>query len=125
MPVFQTRLTPELIERYTRSGHWGTETFYQILAQRAEAHPDREAIIDQRQRVTCGELRAGVDHLAAAFQHLGIGPGDVVTIQLPNWIEFAYVFFALEGIGAVANQIGPDFRSRERGDRYVCISSPI
>lgn len=113
MPIFQTRLTPELIERYTRSGHWGTETFYQILAQRAEAHSDREAIIDPRQRVTYGELLAGVNRIAAAFQHLGIGPGDVLTIQLPNWIEFAYVFFALERIGAVANQIGPDFRSRE------------
>ena len=32
MPIFDTRLTPELIERYTHSGHWGTETFYQILA---------------------------------------------------------------------------------------------
>ena len=60
-----------------------------------------------------GELRAGVDRMAAAFQHLGIGPGDVVTLQLPNWIEFAYVFFALERLGAIANQIGPDFRSRE------------
>jgi acyl-CoA synthetase (AMP-forming)/AMP-acid ligase II len=37
----------------------------------------------------------------------------VVTIQLPNWAEFADVFFALECLGAVANQIGPDFRSRE------------
>jgi non-ribosomal peptide synthetase component E (peptide arylation enzyme) len=113
MPVFQTRLTPELIERHTRSGHWGTETFYHILSQRAEGDPNREAIIDPRQRATYGELRARVDRMAVAFQHLGIGPGDVVTIQLPNWIEFAYVFFALERVGAVANQIGPDFRSRE------------
>jgi acyl-CoA synthetase (AMP-forming)/AMP-acid ligase II len=36
-----------------------------------------------------------------------------VTIQLPNWAAFAYVFFACERVGAVANQIGPDFRSRE------------
>jgi non-ribosomal peptide synthetase component E (peptide arylation enzyme) len=113
MPVFQTRLTAELIERHTRSGHWGTETFYHILAQQAAAHPNREAIIDSRHRVTYGELRARVDRMAAAFHYLGIGPGDVVTIQLPNWVEFAYVFFALERLGAVANQIGPDFRSRE------------
>jgi non-ribosomal peptide synthetase component E (peptide arylation enzyme) len=113
MPVFQTRLTSDLIERYTSSGHWGTETFYQILHQRAAAHPDREAIIDHRQRVTYGELRARVDRTAAALQQVGIGPGDVVTIQLPNWAEFAYVFFACERLGAVANQIGPDFRSRE------------
>src|SRR4029453_18537089 len=113
MPVFQTHLTPDLVERYTRSGHWGSETFYQILEQRAAAHPDREAIIDHRQRVTYGELCARVDRTAAALQQLGIGAGAVVTIQLPNWAEFAYVFFACERVGAVANQIGPGFRSRE------------
>ena len=113
MPVFQTRLTPDLVERYMRSGHWGSETFSQILQRQATAHPDREVIIDHRQRVTYGELCARVDRTAAALQHLGIGPGDVVTIQLPNWAEFAYVFFACERLGAVANQIGPDFRSRE------------
>src|SRR5262249_8739336 len=44
---------------------------------------------------------------------LGVGEGDVVTIQLPNWIEFALVFFALERIGAVAVTVSVDFRSRE------------
>ena len=56
MPVFHTRLTPDLVARYTRAGHWGTETFYQLLYHRAMAHPDREAIIDHRQRVTCNWL---------------------------------------------------------------------
>jgi hypothetical protein len=46
MPVFHTRLTPDLVERYTRSGHWGAETFYQLVPQRAATPPDREAIID-------------------------------------------------------------------------------
>lgn len=111
--VFQTRLTPELDDRYTRSGHWGSEIFYEVLARRAAAHPDREALVDRRHRITYGELKAHVDRVAARFAELGVGPGDVVTIQLPNWVEFAYVFFALERLGAVANQIGPDFRSRE------------
>ena len=71
MPVFHTHLTPDLVARYTRSGHWGTETFYQILHQQAAAHPDREAIIDHRQRVTYGEFRPRVDRTAAALQHLG------------------------------------------------------
>jgi non-ribosomal peptide synthetase component E (peptide arylation enzyme) len=113
MPTFETRLTPALIERYTRSGHWGTETFSSILARRAESHPDRVAIVDRAERVTYGELRERVDRVAAGLQALGIGRGDVVTIQLPNWAAFAYVFFACERVGAVANQIGPDFRSRE------------
>src|SRR5881397_4018963 len=113
MPSFKTRLSPALIDRYTRSGHWGHETFYSILASRANAHPDRVAIIDRRGAVTYRELRDRVDRVAAGLHQLGIGPGDVVTIQLPNWAEFAYVFFACERVGAVANQIGPDYRSRE------------
>jgi acyl-CoA synthetase (AMP-forming)/AMP-acid ligase II len=91
----------------------GTERFHDILTRRAAAHPDREAIVDYRQRVTYGELLVRVDRTAAALQSVGVGPSDVVTIQLPNWVEFAYVFFACERIGAIANQIGPDFRSRE------------
>lgn len=110
---FQTRLSPELIERFTRSSHWGSETFYRILEQRAAAHPEREVLTDRRHRVSYGELKARVDRVAAKLGALGIGRGDVVTIQLPNWVEFAYVFFALERLGAVVNQIGPDFRSRE------------
>src|SRR5881409_283290 len=110
---FETRLTDDLIARYQKSGHWGAETFYSILAARAAAHPDRIAIVDRGRRVTYGELRTRVDRVAAGFAALGIGPGDVVTIQMPNWAEFAYVFFALERLGAVANQIGSDFRSRE------------
>ena len=110
---FETRLSDELIERYQQSGDWGAETFYAILARRAATHPDRVAIVDRGRRITYGELRTRVDRVAAGLGALDIGRGDVVTIQLPNWAEFAYVFFALERLGAVANQIGPDFRSRE------------
>jgi non-ribosomal peptide synthetase component E (peptide arylation enzyme) len=110
---FATRLTDDLIARYQQSGHWGSETFYAILSARAAAHPDRIAIVDRGRRVTYAELKTRVDRVAAGFAALGIGSGDVVTIQLPNWVEFSYVFFALERLGAVANQIGPDFRSRE------------
>src|SRR2546427_7850132 len=110
---FETRLTGELVARYQKSGHWGPETFGTVLARRASAPPDRVAIVDRGRRITYGELRTRVDRVAAGLGALDIGRGDVVTIQLPNWAEFAYVFFALERLGAVANQIGPDFRSRE------------
>ena len=62
---FETRLTDDLIARYQKSGHWGAETFYSILAARAAAHPDRLAIVDRGRRVTYGELRTRVDGVAA------------------------------------------------------------
>jgi non-ribosomal peptide synthetase component E (peptide arylation enzyme) len=111
--AFSTRLTDDLIRRYRRSGHWGDETFSAILKRHAGAHPEREALVDRGRRVTYAELLRRVDRVAARLGALGVGPGDVVTLQLPNWVEFAYVFFALDRLGAVANQIGPDFRSRE------------
>ena len=110
---FETRLSDELIERYQQSGYWGAETFYAILARRAATHPDRVAIVDRGRQITYGELGTRVDRVAAGLGALDIGRGDVVTIQLPNWAEFAYVFFALERLGAVANQIGLDCQSRE------------
>ena len=110
---FSTRLTNDMARRYRQAGYWGDETFYAILERHAAAHPDREALVDRRHRVTYAELKARVDRVAAKLGALGVGAGDVVTIQLPNQVEFAYVFFALERLGAVANQIGPDFRSRE------------
>ena len=59
------------------------------------------------------ELRDRVLCCAAFLRRIGIGRGDVVTIQLPNRIAFPVTFFALELIGAVANKVNPDFRVRE------------
>jgi acyl-CoA synthetase (AMP-forming)/AMP-acid ligase II len=102
-----------MIARHTASGWWGKDTIYGLLCARVAAHPQREALVDSRRRVTYAELKDGIDRTAAVLKRHGIGRGDVVTIQLPNWIEFAFVFLALELIGAVANKISPDFRSRE------------
>src|SRR6059036_3758137 len=85
---FETRLTGELIARYQKSGHWGSETFGTILARRASAHPDRVAIVDRGRRVTYGELTTRVDRVAAGLGALGIEAGDVVTIQLPSWAQW-------------------------------------
>src|ERR1700730_18226405 len=129
--AFETRLTSRMIDRYVTGGSWGTQTIYGLLSARVAEHPDREAIVDARRRITYRELKDGIDRTAAFLQAQGIGRGDVVTIQLPNWIEFAFVFLALELLGAVANKISPDFRSREvsyilrfsRSRGYVCPQS--
>src|SRR5215831_5152195 len=110
---FQIVARPELAERYRRSGLWPDRTFFSILAARADAHPGREAFADGVGRITYGELRDRVERCAAFLRRIGIGRGDVVTIQLPNRIAFPIVFFALELIGAVANKVNPDFRIRE------------
>jgi acyl-CoA synthetase (AMP-forming)/AMP-acid ligase II len=111
--AFETRLTPAMAARWRGAGLWSDETFATVLAGRVRATPDREALTDGTRRLTYRALADGIDRMAVRLRALGIGAGDVVTIQLPNWIEFALVFFALERLGAVAVTVSVDFRSRE------------
>jgi cyclohexanecarboxylate-CoA ligase len=51
--------------------------------------------------------------VAAGLRGLGVGAGDVVAYQLPNWWEAAVVFLAAARAGAVVNPVLPIFRERE------------
>lgn len=117
-----------IADAYVAKGYWGTTTFGELLEARAAARPEREVLSDARRRIGSGELWDEVRRCAAVLRRHGVRRGDVVTIQMPNRIEFAVVFFALELLGAVGNQVAPDYRSLElesilrfSGSRaYVC-----
>ena len=111
--AFETRLTPAMAARWRRAGLWSDETFARALARRVRETPEREALTDGSRRLSYRSLAESIDRMAARLRALGIGHGDVVTIQLPNWLEFAFVFFALERLGAAAVTVSVDFRSRE------------
>jgi cyclohexanecarboxylate-CoA ligase len=64
-------------------------------------------------RLTYAELGDRVDRIASRLLRLGVGAGDVVAFQLPNWWEFTAMLFACNRIGAVANPLMPIFRQRE------------
>jgi non-ribosomal peptide synthetase component E (peptide arylation enzyme) len=109
----QPLIQPKLAKEYVERGLWTNETFFGILERQAAAFPGREAFCDAQGRITYGELKEQIERCAAYLKSRGIGRGDVVTVQLPNRIDFPVVFFALELVGAVANKVNPDFRVRE------------
>jgi cyclohexanecarboxylate-CoA ligase len=88
-------------------------TITDYLDEVAAATPDRTAFIDPRRRVTYAELRREVDRCALGLLELGVGPGDVVSFQLPNWIEWVVVHYAATRIGAISNPLIPIYRKRE------------
>ncbi len=110
---FETVIKPDLAERWRDRGLWTNDSVFEVLRQRAAAHPDREVFADGQQRLTYGELKDKIERCAAFLRKIGIGPGDVVTVQLPNRISFPIVYLSLELIGAVGNKVNPDFRVRE------------
>ena len=102
-----------LAQKYTREKLWLDRTVFDILDERAKAHPHRVAIKDRSGATTYGQLKDRIERAAQFYHSIGIRKGDVVTIQLPNRVEFAVAFIALELLSAIANKVNPDFRARE------------
>ena len=89
---------------------------WDLIAQRAEATPDADLAVDQDgRRLTFAELRDRSERVAAGLAARGIGEGDVVSWQLPTWIESMILLGALRRLGAVQNPILPIYREREVG----------
>src|SRR6266567_3062223 len=51
--------------------------------------------------------------LAVGFKRQGVGRGDRVAVQLPNWTEFPLIAAALSRIGAILVPIMPIYREDE------------
>lgn len=113
--TFETILTPEKIEEYTSAGYWVNRTITDYLDEWADRTPDKVAFIDSRRQVTYAALRREVDRCALGLLELGIEPGDVVSFQLPNWIDWVVLHYACTRIGVVNNPLIPIYREREVG----------
>lgn len=83
--------------------------------------PERTAIVDHnsmtgaRTALTYAELSGLVDRIAVGLALLGVGRGDVVSMQLPNWWQFTALHLTALRLGAVTNPVMPIFRERELG----------
>jgi 2,3-dihydroxybenzoate-AMP ligase/mycobactin salicyl-AMP ligase len=88
-------------EKYNKFRWWSGLTFGDILDRAADIHPEKEAFVDRKTRITYGEARKKTNKLAIGLMDLGIQPLDRVLVQLPNWNEFVFAYFALQKIGAI------------------------
>jgi len=86
---------------YRTHGWWTGVTLGDVIDKTADVFPDKEGLVDDRSRLTFAEVRANVDRLALGLIDLGIKKGDAVLLQLPNWAEYVYSYFAMQKIGAI------------------------
>jgi len=80
----------------------------------AEEAPDRPAITSGGRTITRGDLDRGTNRLARAYAALGVGQGDLVTVGLPNGIEFYEAAIAAWKLGATPQPISWRLPERER-----------
>src|SRR3990172_3968900 len=103
---------------YREKGYWEDLTLGDILDRAARTVPNKEAAWDQRVRVTYAQLKTYADRLALGLLEMGIGKDDRIVVQVPNWVEFLYLYFAMAKIGAVGVMALPAHRAREI--EYLC-----
>ena len=106
---------PRLGDRYRRDGLWRGETIWDAFAATAARMSGKTAVVEGDVRTSFEALARAAERLAAGLAARGVGAGDVVAVQLPNWRETLEVLLATARLGAVANPILPIYRQRELG----------
>ena len=94
-----------------------------IVSFWADIQPDRVAIYHDGETITWGELERQTNRLARAYEALGVGQDDFVTIALPNGIEFFKSTIATWKIGATPQPISAKLPKFER-DQIVDVGNP-
>src|SRR3954467_16000344 len=100
-------LNASFVAEPTESGAWQGTFIHAYMSDPASTAPDRPAVAARGHTWTYAEFDAIVDALGAALQRHGVGHGDVVSWQLPNWAEACAVHLAAIRIGAISNPIMP------------------
>jgi acyl-CoA synthetase len=95
---------PELARHYLDTGLWTDSCLGDLI----DAGLRRNADLDFRVRSSTrpfrgrfGDVHVQARRVAGALRSRGIGAGDVVAFQLPNWVEAPATFYAACMLGAV------------------------
>ena len=118
------RFPPEFAVRYRAKGYWEDRSLCDVFDDLFVRHANRIAVIDHDERVTYGQLKERSERLALNLLDEGLKPLDRVVMQLPNVVEFAYLYFALQKIGCIPIMALPTHRFREMS-QFVELSGAV
>ena len=107
------RFPPGFAARYRAEGYWEDRSLRDTFDQAFNLYAARVAIIDGERSVTYAQLDEHATRLALNLLDEGLKPRDRVLVQLPNVVEFAYLYFALQKIGCMPIMALPAHRYRE------------
>jgi 2,3-dihydroxybenzoate-AMP ligase len=107
------RFPPEFAARYRAKGYWEDRSLADTFDEVFVKYADRVAIVDRDRSVTYAQLGERAERLALNLLDEGLKPLDRVVMQLPNVVEFVYLYFALQKIGCIPIMALPTHRYRE------------
>ncbi len=95
------RLTRRPRHLWETRGWWGRAPLWRRVRQVALTDPGRLAVVDEQGLDRYGDLWTEALRHAEAMRRAGVGRGDIVLAQLPNWREFVTLALAAETAGVV------------------------
>lgn len=113
------QVDPRRIAMERERGFWPDRVLTDYLDRWIDERGNATALIGYREesgttvRLGWRELGERVARIAQGLASRGVGAGDVVSMQLPNWWEFVAVHLACLRIGAITNPLMPILRHRE------------
>jgi long-chain acyl-CoA synthetase len=87
----------------------------QLLEQRAGANPEKVFLFSQPdgRQFTYSEFDQAVNRAAAMLAAHGIGKGEVVSLLMPNSVEYLIAYFACWKLGALAGPVNSLLKGHE------------
>lgn len=97
------------MEQYVQRNHleYPELTMFQMVERIAGQYPKEPAYEFYGTKTSYQNFIKRIEQAARAFQAMGIGSNDVVTICMPNVPQALDCFYGLNRIGAVANMVHP------------------
>jgi cyclohexanecarboxylate-CoA ligase len=115
LKTVRDRYTEAEISAYYEAGFWQPTSFSSVLADRAATQGEDVFVFDSTTSVTYAAMHERALRLAVGLKRAGLGAGDRIAVQLPNWTEFPVIAAAANRIGAVLVPIMPIYRGDEVG----------
>ena len=107
------RLGTAWSRRYRDTGAWPGVALGDAFARTTQRRDGATALLEDDVALSYADLASRVASFAAGLARHGVGPGDAVAYQLPNWWEAAVTLLATVSLGAHAVPIVPILRGRE------------
>jgi cyclohexanecarboxylate-CoA ligase len=106
-----------LFDEYRARGLWGARTFNDVLDEACTTKwPDRRFIVaspDRPAELTFAEMHERGLQLAGALHALGLRKGDVLAMEMPNWMEACLTYHACTALGVIVTPIIHIYQAKE------------
>jgi cyclohexanecarboxylate-CoA ligase len=123
--------TEDRAAEYRRRGWWRETTFLDDLRRRALERPRKLAVAGRRlgeartDHLDYADLAELADRFADGLADLGVRPGDIVAVQLPNRWEVVPMIFACMAVGAVVCPIAPECDDEDLRHRLALTGAKV